>query len=243
MRTRGIFAGRAVNFAKHQKLVLGKAGLEIGGPSALFRRGGAFPVYPLLKSLDNCDYSQMTAWQGAISATAFKFDSDKEPGQNFVLEATQLSSLESASYDCLLASHVLEHIANPLRALREWKRVLVPGGSLVVVVPDREYTFDHRRPVTTLSHLLEDDSINIQEDDQTHLAEILALHDLSRDADVLSCEQFEIRCANNLQYRCLHHHVFDSALIAQTIEYVGFSVISYERIAPHHILVVAAKRV
>ena len=37
---------------------------------------------------------------------------------------TSLDGIDDASYDVVLASHTLEHIANPLRALSEWRRVV-----------------------------------------------------------------------------------------------------------------------
>lgn len=40
-----------------------------------------------------------------------------------------------ASFDLVIASDVLEHIQDEARALREWSRVLRPGGQLLVFVP------------------------------------------------------------------------------------------------------------
>lgn len=34
-----------------------KVGLEIGGPSDIFRQGGIFPVYPIADMIDNCNLS------------------------------------------------------------------------------------------------------------------------------------------------------------------------------------------
>jgi len=42
------------------------------------------------------------------------------------------------SMDYVHARHVLEHIVDPLAALREWARVLKPGGKMVVAAPDEE---------------------------------------------------------------------------------------------------------
>lgn len=40
-----------------------------------------------------------------------------------------------ASFDLLLASDVLEHIEDEVQAVREWTRVLRPGGQMIVFVP------------------------------------------------------------------------------------------------------------
>ncbi len=47
--------------------------------------------------------------------------------------------LADASVDIVTLKHTLEHVSNPLRALREVRRVLRPGGVALVVVPDTAY--------------------------------------------------------------------------------------------------------
>ncbi len=173
-------------------------GLEIGGPSAMFRRGGLLPVYPLFARLDNCNFSPSTIWEGTIDeGPTFRFDPRRAPGNQFIAEATDLRFARTGQYDGLLASHTLEHTANPLGALAEWARALRPGGTLVVVVPHFEATFDHRRPVTTLEHLQEDLRGSTGEDDETHLPENLALHDLERDPEAGSPSAVRARSQQN----------------------------------------------
>lgn len=47
--------------------------------------------------------------------------------------------IEDNHFDGIAASHILEHCKIPVKkALAEWKRVLKPGGHLVVIVPDAE---------------------------------------------------------------------------------------------------------
>lgn len=48
--------------------------------------------------------------------------------------ATHLS-FASESFDRVIAAHVLEHLPNPHEVLREWIRVLRPGGTLSLVLP------------------------------------------------------------------------------------------------------------
>jgi len=42
---------------------------------------------------------------------------------------------ESASFDVVLCSEVLEHLPNPVLALQEFERLLKPGGSLILTAP------------------------------------------------------------------------------------------------------------
>ena len=45
-------------------------------------------------------------------------------------------ALPAASFDCITAWHVLEHVQNPLTALRTWQGLLKPGGYLFLAVPN-----------------------------------------------------------------------------------------------------------
>ena len=51
------------------------------------------------------------------------------------LDIMDMRQIESASVDFLICSHVLEHVPDDLRAMREIRRVLSPAGSALVVVP------------------------------------------------------------------------------------------------------------
>jgi len=70
---------------------------------------------------------------------------------NIDLDTGGLSQLEPNSFDGLVASHVIEHVANPLGVLAEFSRVLRDGGKLLLVVPDRTRTFDAARLPTPFS--------------------------------------------------------------------------------------------
>lgn len=222
--------------------VEGRAGLEIGGPSPIFSAYGPVPVYASAHRIDNCNFSPETLWEeGAVSEAPFVFDPRQPAGRQRVAEATSLDAIGSGAYDFLLSSHTLEHCANPLKALKEWHRVLRPGGALVLVLPHKDATFDRFRPVTQLSHLEHDHASNTTEDDPTHLAEILELHDLSRDPWAGSRALFEERSRHNLRNRGLHHHVFDSLLAARVVDWAGFRIELIEPRKPMDIVVLACK--
>jgi SAM-dependent methyltransferase len=199
----------------------GAVALEPGGPSALFGRDGLVPVYPQLAALDTVDYAERTLWSDAAQTTT----SQTTVRHRLIAEAGRLSEVSDGAYDAVLASHVLEHLANPLGALAEWRRVVRPGGKVLLIVPHRDGTFDHRRPVTSLAHLQDDARRQTGEDDLTHLDEILALHDLERDPGAPDRETFERRSRDSITTRALHHHVFISRTVAQACAAAGLEVL------------------
>lgn len=94
-----------------------------------------------------------------------------DPHLNLNVDVDRLSAIEDASFDAVIASHVIEHLANPLRALQEFHRVLRPGGRLVLIVPDRTRTFDRVREPTTLRHLLDEHACNVADVSKEHIRE------------------------------------------------------------------------
>jgi hypothetical protein len=136
---------------------------------------------------------------------------------------------------------MLEHTANPILALTEWLRILKVEGTLVMLLPHKDGTFDHRRPVTTLAHLIEDFERGMTEDDLTHMPEILELHDLARDPEAGGFAAFKERSFHNAENRCFHQHVFDTQLAICLIDYMGLQIQSVENLQPFHILIVANK--
>jgi SAM-dependent methyltransferase len=217
---------RLWNYRRMQWAMRGKRGLEIGGPSPIFAPATPNdyipPVYAIAASVDNCNFATNTTWSQGDAGRTFRYLPDREPGLQYIHNATDLASITDGSYDFLLASHILEHVANPLRALQEFHRVLKPNGTMIVVVPTRVHTFDHRRPLTTFAHLEADLAANTDESDMTHLDEILALHDLEMDKPAGSPEEFRARCLRNREARCMHHHVFDLALLERSLRYAAF---------------------
>ncbi len=53
-------------------------------------------------------------------------------------DAQDLANLPDESFDFLYSSHCLEHLRDPRVALRNWLRVVKPGGYLVIQVPDED---------------------------------------------------------------------------------------------------------
>jgi SAM-dependent methyltransferase len=219
-----------------------RRGLEIGGPSAVFAEDGQLPIYDVVKCLDNCLYSSETIWTGEVrEGNSFFYSPGKLPGTQIISEAADLHSIKDSSYECVLASHCLEHVANPLRALSEWKRVLKVDGLLLLILPHKDGTFDWRRPSTPLPHMIDDYERGVGENDLTHLPEILELHDLSRDEGAGTREKFRQRCLQNHLHRAMHHHVFDTMNALALVDKAGLQVIRADTLKPYHIIILALR--
>jgi SAM-dependent methyltransferase len=225
------------DFRLYLQCVSGKSGLEIGGPSAVFREKNALPLYDSLGSLDNCDFSSTTVW--ANHRTEFVYSPVRPPGSSFFCDGSNLVPIGDRSYDFILSAHNLEHFANPVKALSEWKRVLRPGGTLVLVLPNYRKTFDHRRTPTPVAAMLADFEQNVGEEDLSHLPEILALHDLKRDRAAGTFAEFKTRSFDNFNNRCLHHHVFDENNSRELLSALDFQVLTVNLAPPFHLSLLA----
>jgi SAM-dependent methyltransferase len=104
-------------------------------------------VRPGDRALDlGCGAGAFTALLAGAGATAIGVEvaeaavrraRDEHPGIDFRLaELNGELPLEDSSFEIVWASEVIEHVADTARWLSEVRRVLVPGGRLLVTTPD-----------------------------------------------------------------------------------------------------------
>jgi SAM-dependent methyltransferase len=192
-----------------------KKGLEIGGPSPFT----CTKIYKCCETIDNVVFHRNTHWAKLSNDTYTYFEN--KTGSLFIHDAVHIQSLKDASYDFVVASHSLEHIANPIKALKEWLRLIKTDGYIILILPERSKCFDHKRNVSKLDTLLAQYSKNVGEDDLSTLPEILEHHDLSRDPAAGTPDQFVMRSLENYKNRCLHHYVYSPDLLKEICTYLG----------------------
>ena len=67
---------------------------------------------------------------------AIGIDIESKKGVDIVHTVDDLPMIDSNSADVLLASHILEHIEDTTKTLKEWARILKPDGKLIIILPD-----------------------------------------------------------------------------------------------------------
>ena len=70
---------------------------------------------------------------------------DVPQGQFLQLSAEDMHPLEDSSFQIVIAKHVIEHLAQPERALREFSRLLAPGGLLLFATPNLDSPMRERK--------------------------------------------------------------------------------------------------
>lgn len=137
--------------------------------------------------------------------------------------AETLHTIASDQLDFVIASHLLEHCKNPIGAIKNWLRVLKPGGKLYLVVPDYRLIFDKFRKETSLTHMLRDYDWN---DDEMHAlhyqeyAELVNKKFFGRDIDVMD----EALRLEKQEYS-IHFHCFTPDSLHELLKMIRNTVI------------------
>jgi ubiquinone/menaquinone biosynthesis C-methylase UbiE len=97
--------------------------LEIGG--------GGYPHFKFVRH-DFAEYVLIDSDAEALAAAQAKLGDLRT---KTVLAEAEGLPFEDAEFDRVIASHVLEHVYYPHKVLKEWDRVLKPGGLLSIVLP------------------------------------------------------------------------------------------------------------
>jgi SAM-dependent methyltransferase len=89
------------------------------------------------------------------------------------LDNDGLAQFGDGSFDFVVLNHVLEHVANPVKAVREVFRICRGGGRVIIAIPDKDYTFDRGRELTSWEHLWSDYLNDVRESSDEHYESFL----------------------------------------------------------------------
>jgi len=195
--------------------------LEIGGPTILFKENSSYPIYNLFNSIDNINLYELTD-----SFISIKSDNDNKLYRNIFNQLKEINK----TYDIIVSSHVIEHMANPIAILNNYKKLLNNKSYILSILPNKTEFWDRVRPTTTIEHIIQDYINNTDEDDKTHEEENLIVnHPYKIDknhSDKPNNISYEEMIKNNINYRLMHHHCFDINLCIQLHEYLNFKTIA-----------------
>ncbi len=139
-------------------------------------------------------------------------------------DGERLETIPEESQDFIIANHFLEHCEDPIGTIETHLGKLRPGGVLFYAVPDKRFTFDYRRPVTPIEHMVADREEGPQRSRAEHFEEWcrLVIDEESGavgTAEQAASEEWVQRRARELEEAgySIHMHVWTQAEFLQLI--------------------------
>ena len=178
----------------------GLSGLEIGGSAHN-------PFHLNTKNVDYTDDMNTVFKQAEESLCGEKMPVD-------IVASGDNLPLKNQSVDFVISSHVIEHFFDPIKALKEWYRVIKKGGYIFTIAPITAYVPNETRPTTTLEELIKRHTGEIKE--EAILKKV-----------VTENNQLGSAIVEGILYDTKHGHwtVFDTNLFKQICEYLNFNLI------------------
>lgn len=129
-------------------------------------------------------------------------------------DGERLATFADESLDFIIANHMLEHCENPLGSLRNHLSKLKMGGCLYYAVPDKRFTFDSERALTSFDHLVRDDREGPEWSREEHFLDWARLVDKHTD-EAAALERARRLMAMSYS---IHFHVWDYARFRDILE-------------------------
>lgn len=123
---------------------------------------------------------------------------------NIVSDGERLAEVADESQDFVISRHFLEHCQDPIGTLKNFFRVLKQDGIVYFTVPDKRFTFDRDRAITSLQHLVDDHEQGSERSRMDHFRDFVQCMD--RPATE---EKLQVRVQELLdQDFSIHYHVW-----------------------------------
>ncbi len=118
------------------------------------------------------------------------------------------------SQDFIIANHFLEHAQDPVGTIKRHLEVVRKGGCLFMAVPDKDFTFDKNRPLTTLDHLERDFREGPKWSYDDHVEEYVKIVELGQPGNG---HEERVQVVKETQMS-IHFHVWDKDSLAKFME-------------------------
>lgn len=125
---------------------------------------------------------------------------------NVVDNAEKLTKFKADSLDFIVANHFMEHTVDPIGTIINNYKKLRKNGVLFYAIPDKRYTFDKNRPITTYTHLLKEHEHPSHEMKFQHFLEAAELIEGKKGEQI----QKRARELFDMKYS-IHYHVWDTS--------------------------------
>lgn len=146
---------------------------------------------------------------------------------DIICDGEKLDGVSDQSQDFVIARHFLEHCQDPIGTLKQFFRVLKPEGVIYLSVPDKRYTFDQCRQVTSLAHLLDDHRLGPERNRRAHFEEYAhAVYHPATEEELQQRTDELLRLDYSIHYHVWTQHEFLELLTALQPE-IGFEIESF----------------
>ena len=152
----GLDIGNSPNTGVHDRLIRllhginpKQRGLELGALDRPIMAKDRFDIHYVDHATRDDLIRKYAATAGALLLPGRIVETD------FVWCGGPLAAIAGTGFHYCVASHVIEHVADPLGWLGAIADVLAPGGRINLAIPEKTRTFDHRRALTQPAQLLD----------------------------------------------------------------------------------------
>ena len=126
------------------------------------------------------------------------------------IEKTPIIQITKQKFDFIIANHVIEHMANPIMFIKNVWDTLNDSGCFILSSPDKDYTFDITREITTFEHILNDYRNNVTDVEDEHYIDFFT--------HVYPNSRVTKPIINSLRARKEHVHVWNSDQFSQQLK-------------------------
>jgi SAM-dependent methyltransferase len=176
-------------------MALNGEGIEVGPLNEPLR----LPPWARARYVDRLPLAELRAHYPELDGTPLVDPDILDDGET-------LGSIGDGSVDFVVANHFLEHCQSPITALATFCRVVRPGGTVYLAIPDKRFTFDETRPITPFEHVARDHEEGPEWSRRAHYEEVVRVTEKLRGAEAEARLESFLSRAYSIHFHVWDHH-------------------------------------